>query len=101
MKIKAVADAKGEIAKTQIEIPIKGSGGSLGINAILNLTKLIEALKGLKTVDEVVHHWYVICGYAICCQQCGFITEESMDDLMHMVECLVDNELEKVNSEKR
>ena len=96
MRSKTIINSKGEPQATRIEIPIEGGGGALGMQAVTNLTALISGLKNMKTEQEVVAHYYTICGFAACCQQCGFMTEKSTDDLMHMVEHLVDNELARV-----
>lgn len=96
MRSKTIVNGKGEPQATRIEIPIEGAGGELGQQAVINLTTLINTLKDMKTEQEVVARYYTICGFAICCNQCGFITEKSADDLMNMVEHLVDNELARV-----
>lgn len=96
MKSKTIVNGKGEPQATRIEIQIEGVGGELGKQAVINLTALINGLKDMKTERDVITHYYVICGFAICCNQCGFITEKSADDLMDMVEHLVDNELIRV-----
>lgn len=50
----------------------------------------------MKTEQDVVTHYHIICGFATCCELCGFMTEKSTNDLMHMVEHLVENELARV-----
>ena len=96
MRIKTIVNGKGEPQATRIEIPIEGSGGALGMQAVTNLTALISGLKNMKTEQEVVTHYHIICGFATCCEVCGFMTEKSTNDLMHMVEHLVENELTRV-----
>lgn len=66
------------------------------MQAVTNLTALISGLKNMKTEQEVVTHYHIICGFAACCEACGFMTEKSTNDLMHMVEHLVENELARV-----
>ena len=96
MRSKTIVNGKGEPQATRIEIPIEGSGGALGMQAVTNLTALISGLKNMKTEQEVVTHYHIICGFATCCEVCGFMTEKSTNDLMHMVEHLVENELTRV-----
>ena len=93
---KTIVNGKGEPQATRIEIPIEGGGGALGMQAVTNLTALISGLKNMKTEQEVVTHYHIICGFATCCEVCGFMTEKSTNDLMHMVEHLVENELARV-----
>ena len=96
MRSKTIVNGKGEPQATRIEIPIEGGGGALGMQAVTNLTALISGLKNMKTEQEVVTHYHIICGFATCCKVCGFMTEKSTNDLMHMVEHLVENELARV-----
>lgn len=98
MRSKTIVNGKGEPQATRIEIPIEGGGGALGKQAVINLTKLISGLKAMKTEQDVVTHYHIICGFATCCQSCGFLTEKSTNDLMHMVEHLADNELIRVRA---
>ncbi|MDE7445918.1 MAG: hypothetical protein K2N15_09510 [Lachnospiraceae bacterium] len=99
MRSKTIINSKGEPQATRVEIPIKGGGGALGMSAVVNLTKLINGLKNMNTERDIMAHYYIICGFATCCQLCGFMTEKSTDDLMHSVEHLVDNELARVAAE--
>ena len=96
MRSKTIVNGKGEPQATRIEIPIEGGGGALSMQAVTNLTALISGLKNMKTEQEVVTHYHIICGFATCCEVCGFMTEKSTNDLMHMVEHLVENELARV-----
>lgn len=99
MRSKTIVNSKGEPQATRIEIPIEGAGGELGRRAVINLTSLIAGLKNMKTEQDVVTHYHIICGFAICCELCGLMTEKSTNDLMHMVEHLVENELARVEAE--
>lgn len=67
---------------------------------VTNLTHLISGLKLQKTEEDVVRHWYIICGFATCCQMSGFLTEESTNDVMHIVKHLVDVEIERAQKEE-
>lgn len=96
MRVKTIVNGKGEPQATEIAIPIEGTGGELGQRAVINLTSLISGLKTMKTKQDVVTHYYIICGFATCCELCRFMTEKSTNDLMHMVEHLVENELARV-----
>lgn len=100
MKIKSVINGNAEPQETRIEIPIKGGSGELGIHAIENLVKTINGLKRGKTKQDVIGHFYVIVGYAMCCRDCGFLEEESMKDLINMADHLSDNELARVRQEE-
>lgn len=95
MNIKTVVNSKGEPQASQIMIPLEGSGGETGKKAVLFLTRLIESIKETKTEQQVAEYYYIICGYAICCKECGFLTEKSLDDLMHLVEHIVDLEVHR------
>lgn len=99
MRSKTIVNSKGELQETRIEIPIDGAGGELGQWAVTNLTQLIAGLQNMKTEREVVTHYHIICGFATCCEVCGFMTEKSTNDLMHLVEHLVEKELTKVGAE--
>lgn len=101
MRTKTIINSKGEPQATHIEIPIEGAGGKLGEMAVINLTSLIAGLKGMKTEQDIVTHYHIICGFATCCQLCGFMTEKSTDDLMHMVEHLVENELARTEAAEK
>lgn len=99
MRAKTIINAKGEQQATRIEIPLEGGGGALGMNAVKGLTAMISRLKEEKTPEDIVDLWHMICGYAICCQTCGFLTEKSVDDLMHTVEVLAEIEIERAKQQ--
>lgn len=48
MRSKTIINSKGEPQATRIEIPIKGAGGALGMQAVTKLTALISGLKNKK-----------------------------------------------------
>lgn len=100
MNIKTIINSKGEAQASKILIPLEGSGGETGKQAVTYLTMLINSIKEAKTEQEVVEYFYVIAGYALCCKECRFLTEKSLDDLMHMVEHIVDMELSRVGGAK-
>ncbi len=100
MRINARVSKEGEIRETNTIIPIEGAGGELGRQMVTNLTHLISGLKLQKTEEDVVRHYYIICGFATCCQMSGFLTEESTNDVMHIVEHLVDVEIERAQKEE-
>lgn len=96
MNVKTIVNSKGEPQASKIMIPLEGSGGEKGKQAIVYLTRLITSIQETKAEEQVVEYYYIIAGYAICCKECGFLTEKSLDDLMHLVEHIVDNELIRV-----
>lgn len=98
MQVKTIVNSKGEPQASEIKIPLKGSGGETGKHAVLFLTMLIESIKETETEQQVVEYYYIIAGYAICCKECGFLTEKSLDDLMHLVEHIVDIELDRTSA---
>lgn len=99
MRINARTNRKGEIQEIQTVIPIEGAGGELGRQMVINLTKLISGLKLQKTEEDVIRHYYIICGFATCCEMSGFLTEESTNDVMHIVERIVDMEVKRAQRE--
>lgn len=100
LRIKAKVSGTGEIQETQTIIPIEGAGGELGRQMVINLIKLISGLKDMKTEEDVKKHYYIICGYATCCQMSGFLTEKSTNDVMHMVEHIVDIEIARAQDKE-
>lgn len=101
MRSRTIVNSKGERQKTRIEIQMEGSGGELGMQAVTDLTALIAGLKDMETEEELTRHIYMVYGYAACCQQCGFLTEKSTDELMQMAEFLADNELVRIKEKGR
>ena len=98
MRSKTIVNSKGERQATKIEIPIEGAGGALGMQAVKNLTVLINGLKHTKTEFDVFQHYYTICGYIQCCRDCGFLTGDSPADIMKIAEHFTDNELARVRA---
>lgn len=96
MRVKTIVNSKGEPYITRTEIPIEVAGGELGKKAVVNLCALIKELQTMKTEQDVLTHYLIISGFAACCEVCGFMTEESTNDLIHMAERLVENRLEKI-----
>lgn len=99
MKIRRIINGDGEMQTRYIEIPISVSGGAKGLLAIRDLSLLIENLKEMKTPDDIINWWGVICGYCLCCMRCGFLPEKDADDLMHVVEMIADDMLAKAKEE--
>lgn len=96
MRVKTIVNGKGEPQAAEIAIPIEGTGGELGRKAVIGLTSLINGLKTMETEQDVITHYHIICGFAACCEVCGFMTEKSTNDVMHMAEHLAENELARV-----
>ena len=65
MRVKTIVNGKGEPQATEIAIPIEGTGGELGQRAVINLTSLISGLKTMKTEQDVVTHYHIICDFVI------------------------------------
>ena len=97
MKVQTIVNSKWEPEVLKIMIPLEGGGGDAGRQAVAKLTELIEGIKGAETGEEVLIHYYAIVGYGLCCRDCGFLKEKSLDDLMHLVQHIVDNELHRVS----
>lgn len=99
MRSKTIVNGKGEPQETRIEIPLKGGGGVLGMQAVTKLTALISGLKNAKTEYDVLQHFYTIQGYAMCCRDSGFLEHESTNDILKMAEHLADNEINRIRAE--
>lgn len=97
MKVKTIVNSKGEPQASKIVIPMEGSLGKTGKQAMTYLTMLINSIQETKTEEEIFEYYYIIAGYAICCKECGFLTEKSLDDLMHLLEHIIDIESERVD----
>ncbi len=89
-------DDKGNLQETRVEIPLNGGGGELGMHAARNLVAHIDGLKAMETEEELQICSYAICGYALCCKECGFLTEKSVDELMELMEQLAENERKRI-----
>lgn len=66
------------------------------MKGIKNLVTLICMFNKLNTEAEIIAHIYVVYGYTLCCQLCGFVTEKYVDDVMNIAERIADNELKRV-----
>lgn len=99
MRSKTIINSKGEPQATRIEIPIKGAGGALGMQAVTKLTALISGLKNKKTEYDIFQQFYTIQGCAMCCRDSGFLEHESTNDILKMAEVLADNEIIRVQAE--
>lgn len=95
-RVKTIVNQKGETMASRIEIPIEGSYSELTEKAVISLTSLMNGLKEMKTEKGIVTHYHIICGFLACCELCGFLTEQSTNDLMQTVKYLVENELARV-----
>ena len=85
--------------RIKARIPIEGKGGELGRQMVINLMNLINGLKLQETEEDVIRHYYIICGFATCCEMSGFLTEESANDVMHVAEHLAEVEVERAQRE--
>ena len=92
MRVKVEMNSKGEVKAHRIEIPIQGGGGELGQHAVAGLVSLISSLKEMKTERELEQLLSMVYGWGACCKYCGFLTEKSTDDVMHMAEELAEIE---------
>lgn len=69
---------------------------ALGANAVECLNELIGEIKDKNTQPDIIAHYYMIYGFLSCCLQCGFITEESADELMNMVKRMTDHKIGRI-----
>lgn len=99
MRVKVEMNSKGEVKAHRIEIPIQGGGGELGQHAVTGLVSLISNLKEMKTERELERLLSMVYGWGACCQHCGFLTEKSTDDVMHMAEELAEIESKRIEEE--
>lgn len=104
MRVKVEMNSKGEVKAHRIEIPIQGGGGELGQHAVgqhavAGLVSLISSLKEMKTERELEQLLSMVYGWGACCQHCGFLTEKSTDDVMHMAEELAEIESKRIEEE--
>lgn len=99
MRVKVEMNSKGEVKAHRIEIPIQGGGGELGQHAVTGLVSLISGLKEMKTERELEQLLSMVYGWGACCKHCGFLTEKSTDDVMHMAEELAEIESKRIEKE--
>lgn len=99
MRVKVEMNSKGEVKAHRIEIPIQGGGGELGQHAVAGLVSLISNLKEMKTERELEQLLSMVYGWGACCKHCGFLTEKSTDDVMHMAEELAEIESKRIEKE--
>ena len=89
----------GRKSKRNVVVPIQGGGGELGQHAVTGLVSLISGLKEMKTERELEQLLSMVYGWGACCKHCGFLTEKSTDDVMHMAEELAEIESKRIEKE--
>lgn len=95
MRKKVTADSGEGPQASQTEAAAE-TGGALGRTAVDYLNELIGEIKGKNTQLDIIAHYYMIYGFLSCCLRCGFITEESADELMVMVNKMTDHEIGRI-----
>lgn len=99
MQSRTMFNGNGRPQVQEIRIEAHGTGGELGLKNIKILTGMIEDLKAQKTTVEVDAHFMMICGYAACCVNSGFLDEKSGDELMQLTAILAGNEAKRAEHE--
>lgn len=100
VRIRTLIDSKGEIGDARIDANLRGDGSALGKAAVTKLSVLIKEMNAAETVEDMTRLSYVILGYLTCCGVSGFLTEESVDDVMQMVACMVEKERNRSREER-
>lgn len=101
MNIKVMTDNKGDLQDVLAEVRLQGGGGMMGANAVRRIAAMIEQLKDIKAKKEVIAYSYTITGYALCCRDCGFLTDESVKDLGELITYAAERRCNKIDAEKK
>lgn len=99
MKIKTMVNSEGEQQVSRIDLKLEVGYGDKGKQAVQNLIGIIERLSGCRQPEDVIMQWGVICGYALCCETFGILTEKSADELVEVAEKLADFNYERAKKE--
>lgn len=100
MQSKVIFNADGSMKTGEIKIHIHGGGGELGKRNIAHLVELIEELKTFNEQDDILQHFYFICGYCQCCVNSSFLDKESAKGVLEIAGYLTANEIKRAESEK-
>lgn len=100
MQSKIFLNADRSTETREIKIHIHGSGGELGKQNAMRLTELIEELKRFKEPDEILQHFYFICGYCQCCVNSGFLDKDSAKNALNLAGYLTANEVRRAEQQK-
>lgn len=100
MKIMTSVNSKGELGVMCMTVRLRGSGGELGEKAVKGLSPLIKELREAETEEKIIKSACVILGYTSCCLLCGFLDEESADNLMEMVEHMSEKVLRRAQEKQ-
>lgn len=100
MQSKILLNKDGNTEVKEIKVHIHGRGGELGKNNVERLIGLIEELKTFEEQDEILQHFYFICGYCQCCVNSGFLDKESAKGVLELAGYLTANEVKRVEQQK-
>lgn len=87
MRTRMMLDGKGNVQEMGIEVKVEGQG-ELGKRAARLLAKHVERIQVMETEEELEIFTHAACGYILCCQELGLITEEGVDELAGAMEQL-------------
>lgn len=100
MKSKVIFNTDGSIKTGEFKVHIHGSGGEPGMQNVERLIELIKELKTFNEQDEILQHFYFICGYCQCCVNSSFLDKESAKGVLELAGYLTANEIKRAESEK-
>lgn len=100
MQSKILLNKDGDTKVKEIKVHIHGSGGELGMQNVEKLAELIKELKTFNEQDEILQHFYFICGYCQCCANSGFLDKESAKGVLELAGYLTANEVKRVEQQK-
>lgn len=100
MQSKFLLNKDGDTEVKEIKVYIHGSGGELGKHNAERLIELIKELKTFNEADDILQHFYFICGYCQCCVNSGFLDKESAKGVLELAGYLTANEVKRVEQQK-
>lgn len=100
-KTRIIYDKERQRAGREIHIDLNGGGGELGIRNMKLLVDMINNIKEQKTPEDVHSAAQRIIGYALCCVNSGFLSEESALELADMLVLIAGEEAARAAAEQR
>lgn len=100
MTLKTVVNSIGEMQDAIAEVRLQGGGGELGEHAVTRLAAMIGRMKDMKTEEKLRNYSSTITGYSLCCRDCGFLTEKSLEELAELIAYITERECRKLREEK-